>query len=110
MGGTSRRVGLTNLRDEFASELLPAIQILRRRHLVLVASTRELALARLRDQQVTDHHSALAVSAAHLYLAARGGTHAAVRGAGAFVLDVEPPELPLALVARYLDIKRAGQL
>ncbi len=101
---------MTNLRDEFAAELLPAIQVLRRRHLVLVASTRELALARLRDQPVTDHRSALAVSAAHLYLAARRGAHAAVRGAGAFILDVEPPELPVALVARYLDIKRAGQL
>lgn len=101
---------LTNLRDEFAAELLPAIQVMRRRHLVLVASTRELALARLRDQPVTDHRSALAVSAAHLYLAARRGAHTQVRGAGAFILDVEPPDLPLALVARYLDIKRAGQL
>ncbi len=101
---------LTNLRDELTAELLPAIQVMRRRHLVLVASTRELALARLRDQPVTDHRAALAVSAAHLYLEARRGAHAAVRGAGAFILDVEPPELPLALVARYLDIKRAGQL
>ncbi len=101
---------LTNLRDEFATELLPAIETMRRRHLVLVASTRELALARLRDQPVTDHRAALAVSAAHLYLAARRGAHTQVRGAGAFLLDVEPPDLPLALVARYLDIKRAGQL
>lgn len=101
---------LTNLRDEFANELLPAIRILRQRHLVLVASTRELALAQLQNQQVTDHRSALAVTAAGLYLSARDAAHLRVRNAGAFILDVEPPELPLALVARYLDIKRAGQL
>lgn len=101
---------LTNLRDEFADELLPTIRMLRRRHLVLVASTRELALARLRDQPVTDHRSALSVSAAGLYLTARASAHHRARDAGAFILDAEPQELPLALVARYLDIKRAGQL
>ncbi|MEM7356425.1 MAG: DUF58 domain-containing protein, partial [Acidobacteriota bacterium] len=46
---------LTNLRDEDAGELLPTIHTLRRRHLVLVASTRELALGALRDQEITGH-------------------------------------------------------
>jgi uncharacterized protein (DUF58 family) len=101
---------LTNLRDEDAGELMPAVLALRRRHLVLVASLRELALGRLRDQPVSDHRSALEVTAAHHYLAARHQAHAAVRSAGALILDVEATSLPLALVARYLDIKRAGQL
>jgi uncharacterized protein (DUF58 family) len=101
---------LTNLRDEDAGELMPAVLALRRRHLVLVASLRELALGRLRDQPVSDHRSALEVTAAHHYLAARHKAHAAVRSAGALILDVEATSLPLALVARYLDIKRAGQL
>jgi hypothetical protein len=29
---------------------------------------------------------------------------------GAVCLDVEPPELPIALVNRYIDIKRGGRL
>jgi hypothetical protein len=29
---------------------------------------------------------------------------------GAVAVDVEPEELPIALVNRYLDIKRAGRL
>ncbi len=98
------------LRDEDTDELLPTIHALRRRHLVLVASTRELALGTLRDQAITSHSSALDVSATHHYLAARTHAHAAVRAAGAMVLDVEPPLLPVALATRYLDIKRAGQL
>lgn len=101
---------VTNLRDEDEEELLPAIKTLRRRHLVLVASTRERALLRLRDQGVKDFETALEVGAAHHYLEARRKAHEVVRGAGAFVLDVEPQEMPLALAARYLEIKRAGQL
>lgn len=101
---------LTNLRDEDADELLAAVQTLRRRHLVVVASTRELALAALRDQPVTDHAAALEITSAHHYLSARTEAHQRIRATGAFVLDVEPPVLPHALVARYLEIKRAGQL
>ncbi len=101
---------LTNLRDEDTDEVLRTIHALRQRHLVLVASTRELALGALRAGDVSSHRAALDVSATHHYLAARSQAHAAVRAAGALVLDVEPPLLPSALAARYLDIKRAGQL
>lgn len=101
---------VTNLRDEDEDELVPTLRLLRRRHLVLVASLRELALGRLRDQAVESFDAALEVAAAHRYLEARRRTHEAARSAGAFVLDVEPPDLPWSLVARYLDIKRAGQL
>lgn len=101
---------LTNLRDEDAEEMLPALQTLRQRHLVVVASIREMALAAMRDQPVSGHPAALEVTAAHHYLAARHRAHRRVRATGAFVLDVEPPMLPHALVARYLEIKRAGQL
>ncbi|MEM9554842.1 MAG: DUF58 domain-containing protein [Acidobacteriota bacterium] len=101
---------VTNLRDEDTDELLPALVSLRRRHLVLVASTRELALGRLRDQPMVDLDAALEVAAAHGYLEARRLAHERVRSTGAFVLDEEPQDLPLALVSRYLEIKRAGQL
>lgn len=101
---------VTNLRDEDRDELLQAVQILRRKHLVLIASTRERALGRLRDQEVTSHARSLEVAAAHHYLDARQRAHDAVRSSGALLLDTEPQELPYALVARYLEIKRAGQL
>lgn len=101
---------LTNLRDEDAEELLPALESLRRHHLVVVASTRERELGAMRDQPVLDHRAALEVAAAHHYLEARERAHARIRAAGALVLDVEPRALPHRLVASYLEIKRAGQL
>lgn len=101
---------VTNLRDEDAEDIVPAVHALRRRHLVLVASNRELELGRLRGQEVVDHATALEVGATHLYLAARRRAHERARSAGAHVFDVEPPALPYTLVSKYLDIKRAGLL
>ncbi len=101
---------ITNLRDEDTEEMMPALHMLRRDHLVLVASIREQVLGRMRDQPVRGHRSALEVGAAHHYLAARRQAHERVRSTGALVLDVDPPSLPMALAARYLAIKRAGLL
>lgn len=101
---------VTNLRDEDREELLPALRTLQKRHLVLVASIRELALRRLRDQEVVGLESALEICAAHRYLEAREQAASAARASGTFVLDVEPQELAVSLAARYLDIKRAGEL
>ena len=101
---------LTNLRDEDEGELRPTLERISRRHLVLLASTRETSLARLRDQPVTGFEQALEVAAAHHYLEARRRAHEAALGSGAMVLDVEPRQLPWNLAARYLEIKRAGAL
>ncbi|MEM1178937.1 MAG: DUF58 domain-containing protein [Acidobacteriota bacterium] len=101
---------LTNLRDEDAGEIVRAVQSLSRRHLVLVASIRERALRSMAQHPITGFDEALEVAAARLYLDHRRGAHEAVRAAGAFVLDVEPQELPASLVHRYLEIKRAGSL
>ncbi len=101
---------MTNIRDEDTGDLLTAIHALRQRHLVLVASLRERELGALTDQPVDDLASALEVSSSHLYLAARRKAHARIRSAGAFVLDVEPQDLPASLVSSYVDIKRAGRL
>ncbi|MEM1203702.1 MAG: DUF58 domain-containing protein, partial [Acidobacteriota bacterium] len=70
----------------------------------------EQDLGRMREQEVSSHRAAVEVGAAHVYLEDRRRAHEAIRAAGAVVLDVEPQELPHSLVARYLDIKRAGQL
>ena len=101
---------LTNLRDEDAGEIVLAVRSLSRRHLVLVASVRELSLRHLSSQPVVGFESALEVSVTHLYLEARRRAHEAVRAAGAFIIDVEPQDLPASLVHRYLEIKRAGRL
>jgi len=101
---------LTNLRDDDASALPQAFAALRRRHLVLVASLREAALDQRLAQPATDLAGATAVAATWSYLEARRAAHELVRAHGMHTLDVEPRQLPVALVGRYLEFKRGGAL
>jgi uncharacterized protein (DUF58 family) len=103
-------VVVSNLRDEDASELLPALKLLSQRHLVLLASLRESALAAAAAAPIGSLKDALFVAACRQYLAARERAHEQVRGLGVLTLDVEPEKLPVAMVNRYLDIKRSGLL
>lgn len=101
---------VSNLRDEDDAELPAALQSLRRKHLVLFASLRERALTETRDKPVESFDDALAHGAALIYLAERQRTHDILQAAGTRCLDVEPQGLPVALVNRYLEIKRSGRL
>lgn len=101
---------LSNLRDEDDDTLLPALHLMRRRHLVLFASLRERVLAQALSARVHDLDAALTHAAAADYLQARNASFSRLERSGALLLDVEPAELPLALVNRYLDIKRGGLL
>lgn len=103
-------VVLTNLKDEDQGELAPALALLRRRHLVLLASLRETALGELLERPVGDFEDALAVASAHHYLEQRRLAQERLSNAGVRALDVEPAELPVALVNAWLEIKRAGLL
>ena len=103
-------VVLSNLRDEDDDTLLPALNLMRRRHLVLFASLRERILTQTLAAKVNDLDSALTHAAAADYLQARNAAFQRLERSGALLIDVEPQELPLALVNRYLDIKRRGVL
>lgn len=101
---------LTNLRDEDGDEIEAAVEVLRRRHLVLVASLREQAVTEVLARRPRGFEDALRIASAHHYLNARRRTLDGLRFRGTEVLDVEPPALPVALVNRYRDIKRGGLL
>ncbi|HEX2826501.1 MAG TPA: DUF58 domain-containing protein [Burkholderiales bacterium] len=103
-------VVVSNLRDEDEDTLGPALRLLGKRHLVLFASLREAILSRAMKSRVDTFDRALTYAATAEYLRARELTAARLERYGAQFLDVEPTELPLALVNRYLDIKRAGLL
>ena len=103
-------VVVSNLRDEDHEELLAAARLLGRRHLVLVASMKERALAQALAAPVRDLDSALTNAATHQYLLARRLAHERLRKAGVLALDAEPQQLAIALVNGYLDVKRAGVL
>ena len=103
-------VVLTNMRDEDESELGTMLTLLRRRHLVLLANLREEILDQIVNTPVNDFAEALRYSATEDYLIQRKQTQTLISKMGALSLDVTAEQLPIALVNRYLDIKRSGML
>lgn len=101
---------VSNLRDEDHEELIPAMQLLQRRHLVLLASLQESILNDVLDKPVNHFKQALRYAATHEYLHRRRQAHEALHHHGVLFVDTEPQHLPISLVNRYLKIKRSGML
>jgi uncharacterized protein (DUF58 family) len=103
-------VMLTNLRDEDDDTLAPALRMIAQRHLVLLASLRETVLGETLERPVHSLDDALTHAATLQYLDRREASFARLQGHGAMCLDVEPRQLALGLINRYIDIKRAGRI
>ncbi len=103
-------VFISNLRDEDDDTLRPALALLRRRHLVLFASLRERVLSETLSKPVQDLDSALIHTATADYLQSRKTSFGKLEQAGALMMDVEPQQLAIRLVNRYLEAKRSGTL
>ena len=101
---------VTNVRDEDIEDLLAAVRLLQKRHLVCVASLRERALDEALEADVHDLPGALRAGAVARYLEQRTAAHEALRSHKVMVLDVASEDLPAALVERYLAVKRQGLL
>jgi uncharacterized protein (DUF58 family) len=101
---------VTNVRDEDIEDLLAAVRLLQKRHLVCVASLRERALDEAMTEEVGDLAGAIRAGALARYLEQRTAAHDALRSHRVMVLDVASEELPAALVERYLAVKRDGLL
>ncbi|MEN5100248.1 DUF58 domain-containing protein [Stenotrophomonas sp. TWI377] len=101
---------VTNVRDEDIEDLLAAVRLLQRQHLVCVASLRERALDDALAQPVETLQDATQAGAIARYLQQRSDAHDALRSHRVMVLDVTAEALPGALVERYLAVKRDGLL
>ncbi len=101
---------VTNLRDEDMDDVLAAVTLLKKRHLVCVASLRETALDHALATDVDDLPGAIRAGATAQYLQQRDRAHEVLRNHGVMVLDVTCAQLPAALVERYLAVKRDGLL
>lgn len=101
---------MTNLRDEDTDDLLPALNLLCKRHLLLLASMRELALDQKLTEPVDHLEEAIEQAATQHYLQLRQQTLERVRATGTLCLDVPPTDLSTQLINRYLEIKRSGAL
>jgi uncharacterized protein (DUF58 family) len=101
---------VTNLRDKGDDTLMPALALLRQRHLVMVASLRERILDDAVQRPVDTLADALTHAATAEYLEQRHQAFRRLEQQRITALDVEPQALPLALVNRYIDLKRSGRL
>ena len=101
---------VTNVRDEDIEDLLVAVRLLQRQHLVCVASLRERELDTALEAEVDTLQDAAQAGAIARYLQQRSDAHEALRSHKVMVLDVTADALPGALVERYLAVKRDGLL
>ena len=101
---------VSNLRDEESDELLPAIKLLREKHLVLLVSLQERIINAVLEQPIFNFEEALCYAATQTYVQHRRQAHESLRNQGILCLDVEPNQLPVMMVNQYLEIKRGGML
>lgn len=103
---------LTDLAEATVEQgLLPALPILTRRHVVLVAAVQDPDVGRWADQgSLADSGEAYRQAAAVAALSRRARSAARLRAAGAVVLDAAPGRLGVELVDVYLALKASGRL
>jgi len=103
-------VVVSNLRDEDSDELLPALKLLRKKHLVLLASLQENSLTEVLNQPIHHFKDALRHASMQTYLNQREKAHEALHQHGIIYIDTLPEQLPVEMVNRYLEIKKSGRL
>lgn len=101
---------LTNLRDEDNNDLVNALQLLKRKHLVVLASLKEEILDKALAKPIEDFSDALLYAANCDYQTQRSQMFDRLNARGVNYIDVTPDQLAIRLVNRYLDIKSSGQL
>jgi len=101
---------LTNLRSEDSSHVVPALQLMRQKHLVLLASLRESSIGEALEQPIDHLDDALKYTSTHLYLKDRQEAFEKIQSHGVITLDETAQEFPIALANQYLAIKAQGQL
>jgi uncharacterized protein (DUF58 family) len=110
-----RRRGLLVVLTELAGEpvaetLLPALPLVLRSHLVMIAAVRDPSVERWARAVPTEASTAYRKAAAVAALDERARTVARLRGMGAVVIDEVPGRLAPRLADAYLDVKVRARL
>ena len=104
-------VVLTELSEQaIAQTLLPALPLVVRSHLVVVAAVRDPEVERWARSVPTEGESAFRKAAAVQALDRRRRTAARLRGLGVVVVDALPGQLAPQLADAYLKVKATGRL
>ena len=101
----------TDLVEQAVGEsLLPALPLLVRHHIVLIAAVRDPDVVRWATASPDEPADAYRAAAATMALAERDRATARLRGLGAIVVDAPPGLLAPKLADTYLDLKARGGL
>jgi uncharacterized protein (DUF58 family) len=101
----------TDLVEQAVREtLLPALPLIARSHLVVIASVRDTDIVRWASEPAADEEQAYRKAAAVSALAERRRVQARLRSLGATVVDAPPRKLAPALADAYLRVKATGSL
>ena len=104
-------VVLSDLLEQAVSDsLMPALPLITRTHLVVVAGVRDPAVGAWATDPVHDDEEAFRRVAAISATANRRRTAARLRSLGALVVDAEPGDLAVELADTYLRVKSTGRL
>jgi uncharacterized protein (DUF58 family) len=90
--------------------LVPAMPLVLREHVVVVAGVRDPDVARWSTGRVDSSSGTYRRAAAVAALGERQRTVARLRGLGATVIDAAPGQLAPALADAYLRVKATGRL
>ncbi|MBQ0753473.1 MAG: DUF58 domain-containing protein [Gammaproteobacteria bacterium] len=103
-------VMLTRLQPDDEAELMSAVKLLSKRHLVLIADIQLPEQQAIQQRAVRSIDDALLISSDAGFQEARRGLYARLRHAGAMVADSTPEHLPARLNQIYLTLKRSGRI
>ncbi|WP_444892284.1 DUF58 domain-containing protein [Microbulbifer sp. TRSA001] len=101
---------ITNLRDEDSDELLAAVKLLSRNHLMMIASLRETSVDKLLQQPIQNFDSAVNSAAARNFLRRREQLLQHLQAHNVIVVDSRPELLHQSLVEAYWRLKRSGRI
>lgn len=101
----------TDLVEQAVGEsLLPALPLLVRHHVVVIAAVRDPDVVRWATQPPDEPADAYRAAAASMALAERERATARLHGMGAIVVDAPPGQIAPKLADTYLDLKARGGL
>ncbi len=101
---------VSNIRAEDQSELVTAVKMLKKHHLVLLTNLKEQALEDCINHQVMDLRESLKYAQTVSYLQQREKLHQTLSHGGVIAVDSLPKHLAINMANQYFDIKRSGRL
>ena len=101
---------VSNIRTEDKTELVTAVKMLKKHHLVLLTNLKEQALDDCINSEIYDMHDSLKYSQTTSYLLQREKLHQTLTHNGVIAVDSLPKHLAVNMANQYFDIKRSGRL